>query len=167
MQRQQFQFIHDDAKADVEKQQGKTKVKVSIAEFKINRIEIFNFYCCCLAFAILQLRRPAVALPGVTLFPPSGRAFLSAAFLTRVASQNLAVRRQFPSSWGLHFSRPSSKEHPSVRSFPIRAKFGLQLYSVSMFELRLLGASSYQISSVLVPCRFSDVPLRADSPYFG
>ncbi|KRY47318.1 hypothetical protein T03_3027, partial [Trichinella britovi] len=83
-----------------------------------------------------------------------GRGFPSAPLLTRVASQNLAVGRRFPSSWGLHFSRASSKEHPSRR-------FN------SQFERRPFGASSYHISSVLVQCRFSDVPMRIGSPYLA
>ncbi|KRX46947.1 hypothetical protein T05_13590 [Trichinella murrelli] len=82
------------------------------------------------------------------------RGFPSAPLLTRVASQNLAVGRRFPSSWGLHFSRASSKEHPSGR-------FN------SQFERRPFGASSYHISSVLVPCRFSDLPMRTGSPYLA
>ncbi|KRZ89008.1 hypothetical protein T08_3669 [Trichinella sp. T8] len=82
------------------------------------------------------------------------RGFPSAPLLTRVASQNLAVGRRFPSSWGLHFSRASSKEHPSGR-------FN------SQSKRRPFGASSYHISSVLVPCRFSDVPMRTGSPYLA
>ncbi|KRZ60482.1 hypothetical protein T02_7814 [Trichinella nativa] len=102
-----------------------------------------------------KLRRPAVAV--CALFVKAvrtKRGFPSAPLLTRVASQNLAVGRRFPSSWGLHFLRASSKEHPSGR-------FN------SQFERRPFGASSYHISSVLVPCRFSDVPMRTGSPYLA
>ncbi|OUC42187.1 hypothetical protein D917_10370 [Trichinella nativa] len=136
MQLQQFQFIHNDAKADVEK------------------LQITTSCCCGMCFIREGSAYKCAELPGVTLFPPSRRGFPSAPLLTRVASQNLAVGRRFPSSWGLHFSRASSKEHPSGR-------FN------SQFERRPFGASSYHISSVLVPCRFSDVPMRTGSPYLA